>query len=268
MRAFTRMTIQRTMSRVVRCFFLQALFCSLLLPGLSHAAPSRSDTAVGPSRKASEVYERYAAQRVTGYELSPLIVTQIVPQPTPIPGTPPQRYSDLEYSRLILSTLALPPLEPLSTRDPNRTIIRTETTPEGVVRYAPAEAEIIDVLNRCVLLLDTGEQLRLRGVRCYGSRDPDPVIRYYVREAAKKLRELTRGEKVRILLDDPLRDLDGHILGVVILPDGSELNKFMLEQGYGYVEPSDFFPFQDMTPYYRAESVAREARRGIWSKGR
>lgn len=240
------------------------LFTSLSMMVPLHAA--RPDVAVGPSRKATEVYNRYASQRVQGYELSPFIVTQIVPQPTPVVGGPVKPYSDLEYSRLILSTLAVPPIQPLASKDPNRTIIKTETTPEGLVRYAPAEAEVIDVLNRCVLLLDTGEQLRLRGVRCYSSRDPDPVIRYYVREATKKLRELTRGQKVRITLDDPLRDLDGNILGVVVAPDGTELNRFMLEQGYGYVEPTDFYPFQDLTPLYKAEQTARQAYRGIWSK--
>ncbi|MCX7624892.1 MAG: thermonuclease family protein [Candidatus Sumerlaeaceae bacterium] len=227
---------------------------------------ARDDFAVGPSRKAAEVYERYAAKRAEGYELSPYIVTQIVPQPTPLPGAPPKRYSDLEYSRLILSTLAVPPLQPLVSREPSRTIIKTETTPEGLTRYAEAEAEVIDVLNRCVLLLETGENVRLRGVRCFSTRDPDPVIRYYVREATRKLRDLTRGQRIKIILDDPLRDLDGNILGIAYTPDGLELNRFMLEQGYGYVEPSDFYPFQDLTPFYRAETTARQAYRGIWSK--
>jgi endonuclease YncB( thermonuclease family) len=254
--------------RLGRIIHIVVVFTLCVVAAISQSAPPRSDFVTGPSRKADEVYNRYASQRVTGYQLSPFIVTQIVPQPTPLPGAAPERYSDLEYSRLILSTLALPPLEPLSRRDPNRTIVRTETTPEGLVRYAPAEAEVVDVLNRCVLLLDTGEQLRLRGVRCYGQRDPDPVIRYYVREATRRLRELTRGQKLRITLNDPLRDLDGNILGIVQTPDALELNTFMLEQGYGYVEPSDFYPFQDLTPYLRAESAAREARRGIWSKGR
>ncbi len=133
------------------------------------------------------------------------------------------------------------------------------------MRYAEAEAEVIDVLNRCVLLFETGEQVRLRGVRCYSSRDPDRVIAYYMREATRRLREMTRGQKVRIQLDDPLRDLDGNILGVVMTPSGVELNRFVLEQGYGYVEPSDFYPYHDLTPYYKAESKARQAFRGIWS---
>lgn len=243
-----------------------ALVIITLMAIAQHGEAARDDVAVGPSRKASEVYERYASRRVDGYELSPYIVTQIVPQPTPLPGAPPKRYTDLEYSRLILSTLAVPPLQPLISREPNRTIIKTETTPEGLPRYAEAEAEVIDVLNRCILLLDTGENLRLRGVRCFSTRDPDPVIRYYVREATRKLRELTRGQKIRIVLDDPLRDLDGNILGYAYTSEGLELNRFLLEQGYGYVEPSDFYPFQDLTPFYRAETTARQAYRGIWSK--
>jgi endonuclease YncB( thermonuclease family) len=247
------------------CFLMAC--CTTVLFAQS-ARVTKSEFAVGSSRKADAIYDRYARQRITGYELSPFIVTQIVPSPTPTVGKIPPRYSDVEYSRLILSTLAFPPIEPLSGRGNERTIVQTETTPEGIVHYKPAEAEVVDVLNRCVLLLDTGESLRLRGVRCFSNRDPDPVIRYYVREATRKLREMTRGQKVRILLDDPLRDLDGNILGVVIAPDGTQLNQFVLEQGYGYVEPSDFYPYQDTSSYYAAENVARQAFRGIWSKGK
>jgi endonuclease YncB( thermonuclease family) len=221
--------------------------------------------AARPSGGAAQASATNTPEPTPGYELSPLIVTGVVPQPTPARDSSFQRYSDLEYSRLILSTLALPEIQPLSGPRARRSIVRTETTSDGLTRYAQAEAEVIDVLNRCVLLLDTGEQVRLRGVRCYSLRDPDPVVRLYVREATRKLREMTRGQKVRLILDDPLRDLDGNILAVVVTPGGVELNRFMLEQGYGYVEPSDFYPFQDLTPLYKSESLAREAFRGIWS---
>jgi len=249
----------------------------MLLVGICSASECRaqaesrsgrsSDSAVGSSRKAKKIYEKFAREWSwqDGYELSPFVVTQIE-TPVAKPLSPTRRLTELEYSRLILSTLAVPPLEPLPRRSPVRSVVQPETDENGVTRYKPVETRVVEVFNRGILLLENGEEVRLRGVRMFSERDPDEVIRYYVREGMRRLREMTRTQRVRIIFEEPLRDPDGNLLGLVTLADGTELNRYMLEQGYGYVEPADFLPFQDLTEYYAAERAARDARRGIWSK--
>ncbi|RMH23840.1 MAG: hypothetical protein D6691_12555 [Candidatus Hydrogenedentota bacterium] len=276
-RVMVNHTQYRTTKGTLKMAGKLASFWVLLVLGICVASECRaqaerrsgrsSDSAVGPSRKAQKIYDKYAQQWSwqDGYELSPFIVTQIE-TPVAKPLGPTRRLTELEYSRLILSTLAVPPLEPLPRRSPVRSVVQPETGEDGVTRYKPVETRVVEVFNRGILLLENGEEVRLRGVRMFSERDPDDVIRYYVREGMRRLRELTRTQRVRIVFEEPLRDPDGNLLGLVTLADGTELNRYMLEQGYGYVEPADFLPFQDLSEYYTAERTARDARRGIWSK--
>jgi endonuclease YncB( thermonuclease family) len=139
----------------------------------------------------------------------------------------------------------------------------TETAGNPV--YAPVTTKVSDVLDRGVLLLPTGEELRLRGIAIPSTTDKNEVNRLYAKEAIQVLRNLTQGKDLYVLLDTPLRDGSGHLLGTIVLADGTELNRRLISLGYGTVHKEDFGPDVDFSDLEIAQTEARDKRLGIWS---
>jgi endonuclease YncB( thermonuclease family) len=82
----------------------------------------------------------------------------------------------------------------------------------------------------------------------------------------RRIRALTQGNPIFIVFDEPVRDGDGNLLGTVYLRDGTELNRILLQEGLGYVEPRDFLENRDLAEQHASEQIARESKVGIWSR--
>lgn len=178
---------------------------------------------------------------------------------------PVRAYTDEEYARLVLSTLSVPTVQPATLKTNTRSLVVSEES-AGVGRdYKRARTKIVDILDRGIMIADTREELRLRGVRMLSERDNDQVYRYYAREGIRTLREATAVGSVYVDFEDPVRDGDGTLLGIVYLDDGTELNRLILSQGLGQLEPKDFQDDRDIADLVEAEQAARQAKIGIWS---
>mgnify|MGYP006173180927 CR=1 FL=1 len=72
-------------------------------------------------------------------------------------------------------------------------------------------------------------------------------------------------EQVRLEFDENPRDGDGRWLAYVYLPDGTMLNKRLVENGFAYVEFSarNQARLQELR---QAERSARTERLGLWSQ--
>lgn len=202
------------------------------------------------------------------YQLSPYMNYR-APALPPVSGTV-EKYSDVEYGEIVQMAIAAARENNPGGATPTvrKSIVdETSATATGQAAYQPVATSVSDVIDRGIILLPTGEELRLRGVSIPSITDSNEVSRLYAREAMQVLRNLTQGKEVYVVLDDPLRDSTGRLLGTLILADGTELNRRMLELGYGAVKADDFGPSVDFSDLAAAQESSRSNRLGIWSKG-
>ena len=84
----------------------------------------------------------------------------------PLPGRshlllgPVRPYTDDEYGRLVLSTLAYGRSVPVTQRLSDRSLVELTGEKDGTRQYARAEARLLDVLDRGRMLTDTGETVK------------------------------------------------------------------------------------------------------------
>jgi len=107
-------------------------------------------------------------------------------------------------------------------------------------------------------------------VRLIGIDSPEPNDpggpECYATEATKHLQELAQTGLVTLYFDDSQgeRDSYGRLLAYVELPDGTDLGKEML--GDGYAREYTYRPaYVRQTDYINAENDALENQRGLWS---
>lgn len=206
------------------------------------------------------------------YQLSPYMnyrAPAATPALPPVSGTV-EKYSEVEYGEIVQMAIAAARENNPGGATPTvrKSIVdETSATATGPAAYQPVATSVSDVIDRGIILLPTGEELRLRGVSIPSITDSNEVSRLYAREAMQVLRNLTQGKEVYVVLDDPLRDSTGRLLGTLILADGTELNRRMLELGYGSVKADDFGPSVDFSDLAAAQESSRSNRLGIWSKG-
>lgn len=206
----------------------------------------------------------YAANPYRGYS-APLAVTPALP---PVSG-PVEKYSELEYGEIVKMTIeAARANSPSgSGTQPRQSIVdQTTVSLTGETAYEPVATKVSDILDRGIMLLPTGEELRLRGVIMPSTTERNEVSRIYAREGVQVLRDLTQGKEIYAVLDEPLRDSAGRLLGTIVLADGTELNRKMLEMGYGSLRPEDFAEGVDYSDLSESQENARSNRIGIWSK--
>jgi len=111
------------------------------------------------------------------------------------------------------------------------------------------------------------ESVRLLGVdapEVKGYRDAEPGGE----EAKARARELLGSEPVRLETDDTAdeRDIYGRLLRYVRLPDGRDLGRTLIEDGYARAYRR--FTYGRKVEYLSHESQAREQHRGLWAEGK
>ncbi len=262
----------------------------LLAVATTHVAAQRYSSNYGNRNYRSRVYTPYFANQGYGYnssayrggygrssfsspyQFSPYLNYQLQEREIKLPPVtgPVERYSEVEYGQIVEMAIEAArrnrPTAPST--GPRPSIVEMTTgTEAGQAAYTPVSTEVSDILDRGVFLLPTGEELRLRGVSTPSSTDTNNVARLYAKEAIQTLRNLVQGKEVYIVLDEPVRDGSGRILGTVFLEDGTDLNKYMLEKGYGMLKTEDFAPGVDYSDLSTAQQAARDARVGVWSGG-
>jgi len=127
----------------------------------------------------------------------------------------------------------------------------------------PEQARVVKVYDGDTVTLENGDKVRLRWVNTPEKRPPEP----YWEEAKRVAERVVLNQRVRLLVTGPdARDGYGRIIAG--LHNGrDDLSLELLENGYAHVfiippEPAD------MTPYLKAQEMARGRLRGIWSTDR
>lgn len=198
------------------------------------------------------------------YYLSPYVM--VLPQVTrpAVPAVP--KYTDVQYGNLVENVVNAAPVQPASARTSVPSIVDTAGSAAPVKPAGATETHVVDVLDRGLLVLDSFDEIKLRGVDMASENEIDEVTRYYARQGIDTLRRLLINEKVFMLLGTPERSPDGPVLAEVYLADGTQVNRQILELGYGHFDSKDFAVDKVPVSLQAAEQRARNAKVGLFSK--
>lgn len=111
----------------------------------------------------------------------------------------------------------------------------------------------------------TTETIRFIGVDTPETHKPNTPVQCYGPEASVYTKQLIGNQKVR-LQADPLntnRDRYGRLLRYIYLPDGTLVEKKLIEQGYGFAYI--YFPLSKAEEFKAYEQTAKKAKLGLWA---
>ncbi|MGB0757348.1 MAG: thermonuclease family protein [Patescibacteria group bacterium] len=114
----------------------------------------------------------------------------------------------------------------------------------------------------------TTETLRLIGIDTPETVHPSKPVECFGNEASNKAKELLSNKQVRLESDvsQGERDVYGRLLSYVFLPDGTNFNQLMIQEGYAY-EYTYNIPYKYQSAFKQAQTDAQNNKRGLWADG-
>lgn len=109
------------------------------------------------------------------------------------------------------------------------------------------------------------EKVRFIGVDTPETQDPRKPVQCFGKAASQFTKDLIGSSRVRLEADpaNTNRDRYQRLLRYIYLPDGTLVNKKIIEDGYGFALTG--FPFTKMEEFRAAQKSARENNRGLWN---
>lgn len=156
-------------------------------------------------------------------------------------------------------------------RDAQGTLHYGDTRPSsGIVpqivqlKPAPSLYEVEKVIDGDTFTLRDGDKVRLLGINAPEIAHHDQPAEPLGKEAHQRLRELLSHKRVYLEFDRRRRDRFGRLLAHVTREDGTPVNELLLQEGLAralFLQPN----MHHLKHYYRVESAAQQAKRGLWS---
>jgi micrococcal nuclease len=108
------------------------------------------------------------------------------------------------------------------------------------------------------------QRIRLWAVDTPETVKPDTPVGHYGPEASTFSKKQAMGKQVRLELEPGKRTRDKYdrLLAWIYLPDGTILNRQLIELGYGYADPR--FPHHRMSEMKKLQAQAMQEGRGLW----
>jgi micrococcal nuclease len=156
---------------------------------------------------------------------------------------------------------------------PSASILASTSTPAPATPASKSQptglysvTKVVDGDTITVDLDGKATTLRLIGINTPETVDPRKPVECFGKEASDKAKTLFSGKQVRLEADPTQGELDKYqrLLRYVFLPDGTNFNKLMIEQGYAY-EYTYNIPYKYQVEFKQAEQEARAAKRGLWA---
>lgn len=143
-------------------------------------------------------------------------------------------------------------------------------TPEAQSN-ASATYNVVEVVDGDTVKLNingTIETVRLIGIDTPETVHPSKPVECFGIEASNKAKTTLTGKTVTFETDasQGTRDKYGRLLGYIILSNGTNFNKMMIEQGYAY-EYTYSTPYKYQSAFKTAEQNARTSGAGLWAEG-
>ncbi len=168
---------------------------------------------------------------------------------------------------------------------PTPTVVSKVTSVLGDKNYQEAKImKVVDGDTIHVLLNNKDETIRLIGVDTPETVDlsrltpaspnlgeqvkagPRKKVQCFGKQASEFTKTQLTGKKV-FLQDDITqtnRDKYNRLLRYIILPDGTNFNKLLIQQGYAHEYTYDV-PYQYQIEFKQAQKEAQDANRGLWA---
>ncbi|MBI5655116.1 thermonuclease family protein [Candidatus Uhrbacteria bacterium] len=110
-------------------------------------------------------------------------------------------------------------------------------------------------------------KIRFLGINTPETVDPRKAVECFGKEASDKMKELVSGKRIRLEADLQAdeRDKYGRLLRNAYLEDGTDLNAFMVREGYAYAYLSFPLDARRKAELKKLEQDAKMAGRGLWS---
>ncbi len=127
--------------------------------------------------------------------------------------------------------------------------------------------QVVDGDTIKVNIEDVKTTIRLIGVDTPETVDPRKPVQCFGKEATNKMLELLHNKIVLLEEDQSQGDKDkyGRLLRYVFLPDGTNINKELILEGYAYEYTYDL-PYKYQDKFENAQISARESKRGLWAE--
>ena len=108
------------------------------------------------------------------------------------------------------------------------------------------------------------EKVRFIGVDTPETHKPNTPVQCYGEQAAAFTKQQIGGGRVRLEADPKSTDRDRYnrLLRYVYLPNGTNLDETIIQNGYGFYYP--YFPFTKSAQFAQAEAQAQVAHKGLW----
>lgn len=108
--------------------------------------------------------------------------------------------------------------------------------------------------------------VRMIGIDTPETVDPRKPVQCFGKEASNKTRDVLLNQMIELEPDPTQGDLDKYqrLIRYVILADGTNFGKYMIEQGYAH-EYTYQIPYKYQAEFKVAEKEARENQRGLWN---
>lgn len=157
------------------------------------------------------------------------------------------------------------------TEVPKGVAVVQEVTPSPSTENKKDYYEVIKVTDGDTIQIQVGDKkqtVRMIGVDTPESVDPRRPIQCFGEKASQKTSELLLNKKVSLESDTTQGDMDRYmrLLRYVFLEDGTNVNKLLIEQGFGHQYTYNK-PYKYRKDFIKAEAEARENKRGLWADG-
>lgn len=144
--------------------------------------------------------------------------------------------------------------------------------PSQITLSATARAtvqKVIDGDTIDVVVDGKRERVRLIGIDAPEVEYEDKLADCFAGESAARLKDLIGGKTVSLSSDPTQEDRDSYdrLLRFVYLPDNTNINKKMIEEGYAYEYTYKGIPYQYQKEFQDAESEAKKLKKGFWTDG-
>jgi endonuclease YncB( thermonuclease family) len=141
-------------------------------------------------------------------------------------------------------------------------------TTEVVTQNTPGFYEIASFEDGDTIVVNMEgkeERVRFIGIDTPETKDPRKPVQCFGHAASAFTKNLIGKNRVR-LEADPInsnRDRYQRLLRYIYLPDGTLVNKKIIEEGFGFALTA--FPFTKVDEFVKAQKEARKNNRGLWS---
>lgn len=178
------------------------------------------------------------------------------------------------YEKEVISASVSESLSPASEAETNEKVVSENTENSADESEESLEPElsgykVVKVVDGDTLDVEIDgkiERLRLIGIDTPETVDPRKEIQCFGIEASNKAKELLTGRYVSLESDETQGERDKYkrLLRYVILPDGTNFNKYMISEGYAHEYTYDEV-YNYQAEFKQAETSARESGKGLWS---